>query len=173
MGERGVKLSGGQRQRVSIARAILADPRILILDEATSSLDSESEAAIQEGLAYLMKGRTTFVIAHRLSTIRRADQILVVEDGRIVERGTHDSLYDLHGRYYDLYTRQHGIDANLFLAPGEGDSIPEAEQRVGVREQRPPPRLPSCAAGRPEAVPLARAGYSPAEVPDAAAGRMF
>jgi subfamily B ATP-binding cassette protein MsbA len=127
VGERGVKLSGGQRQRVSIARAILADPRILILDEATSSLDSESEAAIQEGLAYLMKGRTTFVIAHRLSTIRRADEILVVEDGRIVERGSHHSLYDLHGRYYDLYTRQHGIDANLFLAPGEGDGIPEAQ----------------------------------------------
>ncbi|MGA7239693.1 MAG: ABC transporter ATP-binding protein [Bryobacteraceae bacterium] len=128
VGERGVKLSGGQRQRVSIARAILADPRILILDEATSSLDSESEAAIQEGLAYLMKGRTTFVIAHRLSTIRRADQILVVEEGRIVERGTHETLYDLHGRYYDLYTRQHGIDANLFLAPGEGDAIPEGNK---------------------------------------------
>jgi subfamily B ATP-binding cassette protein MsbA len=125
VGERGVKLSGGQRQRVSIARAILANPRILILDEATSSLDSESEAAIQEGLAYLMRGRTTFVIAHRLSTIRRADQILVVEDGRIVERGTHDSLYAAQGRYWDLYTRQHGIDANLFLAPGEGDRIPE------------------------------------------------
>ena len=133
VGERGVKLSGGQRQRVSIARAILADPRILILDEATSSLDSESEAAIQEGLAYLMKGRTTFVIAHRLSTIRRAEQILVVENGRIVERGTHDSLYDLHGRYYDLYTRQHGVDANLFLAPGEGDSIPESVQRANIR----------------------------------------
>jgi subfamily B ATP-binding cassette protein MsbA len=131
VGERGVKLSGGQRQRVSIARAILADPRILILDEATSSLDSESEAAIQEGLSYLMKGRTTFVIAHRLSTIRRADQILVVEDGRIVERGTHDSLYALEGRYWDLYTRQHGIDANLFLAPGEGDSIPESEKKGG------------------------------------------
>jgi len=130
VGERGVKLSGGQRQRVSIARAILADPRILILDEATSSLDSESEAAIQEGLAYLMKGRTTFVIAHRLSTIRRADQILVVEDGRIVERGNHQSLYDLRGRYFDLYTRQHGIDANLFLAPGEGDSVPEAPSRA-------------------------------------------
>jgi ABC-type multidrug transport system fused ATPase/permease subunit len=127
VGERGVKLSGGQRQRVSIARAILANPRILILDEATSSLDSESEAAIQEGLAYLMKGRTTFVIAHRLSTIRRAEQILVVEDGRIVERGTHESLYAAQGRYYDLYTRQHGIDANLFLAPGEGDAVPESK----------------------------------------------
>ena len=125
VGERGVKLSGGQRQRVSIARAILANPRILILDEATSSLDSESEAAIQEGLQYLMKGRTTFVIAHRLSTIRRADQILVVEAGRIVERGTHESLYALHGRYWDLYTRQHGVDTNLFLAPGEGDKVPE------------------------------------------------
>jgi subfamily B ATP-binding cassette protein MsbA len=130
VGERGVKLSGGQRQRVSIARAILADPRILILDEATSSLDSESEAAIQEGLAYLMQGRTTFVIAHRLSTIRRAQQILVVEDGRVTERGTHETLYELRGRYYDLYTRQHGIDANLFLAPGEGDTIPEAPERA-------------------------------------------
>jgi ABC-type multidrug transport system fused ATPase/permease subunit len=125
VGERGVKLSGGQRQRVSIARAILADPRILILDEATSSLDSESEALIQEGLKYLMKGRTTFVIAHRLSTIRRADQILVVEGGRIVERGTHEQLYALGGRYWDLYTRQHGLEANLFLAPGEGDSVQE------------------------------------------------
>ena len=121
VGERGVKLSGGQRQRISIARAILADPRILILDEATSSLDSESEAMIQQGLSYLMEGRTTFVIAHRLSTIRRADQILVVEQGRIVERGTHEQLYAMKGRYFDLYTRQHGLETNLFLAPGEGD----------------------------------------------------
>jgi subfamily B ATP-binding cassette protein MsbA len=121
IGERGVKLSGGQRQRLSIARAILADPRILILDEATSSLDSESEAIIQSGLSYLMRGRTTFVIAHRLSTIRRADQILVVEAGCIVERGTHTTLLAHEGRYYDLYTRQHGLEENLFLAPGEGD----------------------------------------------------
>ncbi|WP_233580973.1 ABC transporter ATP-binding protein [Acidipila sp. EB88] len=121
VGERGVKLSGGQRQRLSIARALLANPRLLILDEATSSLDSESEAMIQHGLNTLMQGRTTFVIAHRLSTIRKADQILVVEGGQIVERGTHDSLYALGGRYYDLYTRQHGIEENLFLAPGEGD----------------------------------------------------
>jgi len=138
VGERGVKLSGGQRQRVSIARAILANPRILILDEATSSLDSESEAAIQEGLAYLMKGRTTFVIAHRLSTIRRAEQILVIEDGHIVERGTHESLYDYRGRYYDLYTRQHGIDANLFLAPGEGDKIPESAAAPRMAGIAPP-----------------------------------
>jgi len=121
VGERGVKLSGGQRQRISIARAILAEPRILILDEATSSLDSESEQMIQQGLFYLMKGRTTFVIAHRLSTIRRADQILVMEQGEIVERGTHQQLYAARGRYYDLYTRQHGVEENLFLAPGEGD----------------------------------------------------
>ena len=126
VGERGVKLSGGQRQRLSIARAILADPRILILDEATSSLDSESEALIQQGLSYLMQGRTTFVIAHRLSTIRRAEQILVVEEGRIVERGTHEQLYSLNGRYFDLYTRQHVLEANLFLAPGEGDTIPDS-----------------------------------------------
>lgn len=125
IGERGVKLSGGQRQRVSIARAVLADPKILILDEATSSLDSESEAYIQQGLKYLMAGRTTFVIAHRLSTIRQADQILVVEAGKIVEHGKHADLLALQGRYYDLYTRQHGLEENLFLAPGEGDKIEE------------------------------------------------
>jgi subfamily B ATP-binding cassette protein MsbA len=122
VGERGVKLSGGQRQRISIARAILAAPRILILDEATSSLDSESEALIQQGLSYLMQGRTTFVIAHRLSTIRRADQILVMEQGQILEHGRHEELYALRGRYYDLYTRQHGVESNLFLAPGAGDA---------------------------------------------------
>ncbi len=130
IGERGVKLSGGQRQRVSIARAILANPRILILDEATSSLDSESEAMIQEGLFYLMQGRTTFVIAHRLSTIRRADQILVVEEGRIVEQGNHHSLFQLGGRYWELYTKQHGIEENLFLAPGEGDTAEESADVV-------------------------------------------
>ena len=123
VGERGVKLSGGQRQRISIARAILAEPRILILDEATSSLDSESEQMIQQGLSYLMQGRTTFVIAHRLSTIRRADQIMVMERGQILERGTHAELYAARGRYYDLYTRQHGVEENLFLAPGEGDAV--------------------------------------------------
>jgi subfamily B ATP-binding cassette protein MsbA len=125
VGERGVKLSGGQRQRISIARALLADPRILILDEATSSLDSESEAMIQQGLSQLMAGRTTFVIAHRLSTIRRADQILVVEAGEVVERGTHAQLFAARGRYHDLYTRQHGLETNLFLAPGEGDTVAE------------------------------------------------
>ena len=125
VGERGVKLSGGQRQRLSIARAILADPRILILDEATSSLDSESEAMIQQGLNHLMRGRTTFVIAHRLSTIRNANQILVIEAGNIVERGTHSELYVLDGRYRELYDRQHGVERNLFLAPGEGDVVVE------------------------------------------------
>ncbi len=126
IGERGVKLSGGQRQRVAIARAILADPRILILDEATSSLDTESEALIQEGLAALMKGRTTFIIAHRLSTIRSTDQILVLEQGRIVERGTHQGLLSKRGRYFELYTRQAGIEANIFVNPGEREREPEA-----------------------------------------------
>jgi subfamily B ATP-binding cassette protein MsbA len=135
VGERGVKLSGGQRQRISIARAILAEPRILILDEATSSLDSESEQMIQQGLSYLMQGRTTFVIAHRLSTIRRADQILVMEQGRIVERGTHEQLYAAQGRYYDLYTRQQGLQDNLFLAPGEGDTL-EADGNGGSGQPR-------------------------------------
>ncbi len=131
VGERGVKLSGGQRQRISIARAILAEPRILILDEATSSLDSESEEMIQHGLSYLMQGRTTFVIAHRLSTIRRANQIMVMEQGQIVEHGTHQQLFDARGRYYDLYTKQHGVEENLFLAPGEGDAADAANDRVG------------------------------------------
>ena len=106
IGERGVKLSGGQRQRIAIARAILADPKIIILDEATSNLDTESESLIQKSLNDLMRGRTTFVIAHRLSTIRKADQILVVEDGYIVERGSHQELIDKQGRYYELYTYQ-------------------------------------------------------------------
>ena len=131
VGERGVKLSGGQRQRVAIARAILADPRILILDEATSSLDTESEALIQEGLAALMAGRTTFVIAHRLSTIRSADQILVLEQGEILERGTHSELLAIGGRYFDLYTRQAGLEANRFINPGEKEleSVGEIDQK--------------------------------------------
>src|SRR6201984_1769625 len=136
VGERGVKFSGGQKQRVSIARAILADPRILILDEATSSLDSESEALIQEGLWYLMRGRTTFVIAHRLSTIRRAEQILVVQDGVILERGTHESLYAAQGRYYELYTKQHAVETNLFLAPGESTTLEEAGESSGSANGR-------------------------------------
>jgi ABC-type multidrug transport system fused ATPase/permease subunit len=130
VGERGVKLSMGQRQRIAIARAILADPRILILDEATSSLDSVSEAVIQEALTALLRGRTTFIIAHRLSTIRRADQILVVDGGQIVERGTHESLLGAKGKYWKLYTTQHQLQSNLFLAPGEGECPPAAEKKA-------------------------------------------
>jgi subfamily B ATP-binding cassette protein MsbA len=119
VGERGVKLSGGQRQRIAIARAILADPKLLILDEATSSLDSESEALIQDGLRSLRRGRTTFVIAHRLSTIRSADQILVLEEGEIVERGTHDELLAANGRYKQLYDKQYKLERDRFINPGE------------------------------------------------------
>ena len=137
VGERGVKLSGGERQRVAIARAILADPRILILDEATSSLDSESEALIQEGLAELMRGRTSFVIAHRLSTIRRADTILVLETGKIVEQGRHQELLALGGLYHSLYTRQYDLESNLFRNPGEAPreeqaAVPQAKGDAAV-----------------------------------------
>ncbi len=139
VGERGVKLSGGQRQRISIARAILADPRILVLDEATSSLDSESEAKIQDGLRALRHGRTTFVIAHRLSTIRSADQILVLEGGQIVERGTHEELLEANGRYRQLYDKQYNFERDRFINPGE-DFTPEPEQ-VTVPPVAPPTRL--------------------------------
>jgi subfamily B ATP-binding cassette protein MsbA len=128
VGERGVKLSGGQRQRISIARAILADPRILVLDEATSSLDSESEALIQDGLKSLRRGRTTFVIAHRLSTIRSADQILVLEHGEIVERGTHAELIALGGRYRTLYDKQYKFESDQFINPGEDFTTPKPEE---------------------------------------------
>jgi subfamily B ATP-binding cassette protein MsbA len=124
VGERGIRLSGGQRQRIGIARAILADPRILILDEATSSLDSESEALIQDGLRRLRHGRTTFVIAHRLSTIRSADQILVLENGEIVERGTHSELLAANGRYRQLHDKQYDLESDKFVNPGE-DFTPE------------------------------------------------
>jgi subfamily B ATP-binding cassette protein MsbA len=130
VGERGVKLSGGQKQRVSIARAIVADPRILILDEATSSLDSESEALIQDGLQQLMHGRTTFVIAHRLSTIRNADQILVLEEGEIIERGNHAQLIARSGRYRQLYERQYGVISNLYVNPGEEVADMNEEETV-------------------------------------------
>jgi subfamily B ATP-binding cassette protein MsbA len=141
VGERGVRLSGGQRQRVSIARAILADPKILILDEATSSLDSESEAMIQDGLRALMRGRTTFVIAHRLSTIRGADQILVLEGGQIVERGTHEELMEKGGRYRELHDRQYQIELNRFINPGEDFiPVPERARAISESETLAPPR---------------------------------
>jgi ABC-type multidrug transport system fused ATPase/permease subunit len=130
IGERGIKLSGGQRQRVAIARAMLADPRILILDEATSSLDSDNEARIQEGLRELKRGRTTFVIAHRLSTIRNADQILVLKEGCIVERGTHGDLLAAAGLYRRLHDQQFHLEADRFLNPGEGDELEEDEEEA-------------------------------------------
>jgi ATP-binding cassette, subfamily B, putative efflux pump len=141
VGERGVKLSGGQRQRIAIARALLADPRILILDEATSSLDSESEALIQEGLRSLRRGRTTFVIAHRLSTIRSADQILVLENGEIVESGTHEELLANGGRYKQLYDKQYKFERDQFINPGE-DFTPELP-KVEIERKAPAPRLTS------------------------------
>ncbi|HKI85190.1 MAG TPA: ATP-binding cassette domain-containing protein, partial [Thermoanaerobaculia bacterium] len=134
---RGVKLSGGQRQRVAIARAILADPTILILDEATSSLDSESEALIQDGLKALRTGRTTFVIAHRLSTIRSADQILVLDHGEIVERGTHRQLMALNGRYRELHDKQMRVEEDRFINPGE-DPVDGEE---GEEDEAPAPEV--------------------------------
>jgi subfamily B ATP-binding cassette protein MsbA len=131
VGERGIKLSGGQRQRVSIARAILANPRILILDEATSSLDSESEQMIQDGLRNLRSGRTTFVIAHRLSTIRSADQILVLEAGEIVESGSHAQLLAANGRYRQLYDKQYKFESDRFINDGE-DFTPEPEKPAAL-----------------------------------------
>ncbi len=136
VGERGVKLSGGQRQRIAIARAILADPKLLILDEATSSLDSESEALIQDGLRSLRRGRTTFVIAHRLSTIRSADQILVLEDGEIVERGTHGELLSAEGRYKQLYDKQYKFERDQFINPGEDFTPALPQALINERPQR-------------------------------------
>ena len=141
VGERGVKLSGGQRQRIAIARAILADPAILILDEATSSLDSESEAMIQDGLERLRKGRTTFVIAHRLSTIQSADQILVLEDGEIVERGSHAELLAQDGRYRELYDKQYKLERNRFINPGEDFTPAPASPKPESPRPAGPPAL--------------------------------
>jgi len=140
VGERGVKLSGGQRQRIAIARAILADPKLLILDEATSSLDSESEALIQDGLRSLRRGRTTFVIAHRLSTIRSADQILVLEDGEILERGTHNELLAAAGRYKQLHDKQYKLEQDQFINPGE-DFTPESATLLKKSEPQQLPNL--------------------------------
>jgi subfamily B ATP-binding cassette protein MsbA len=136
VGERGVKLSGGQRQRVAIARAVLANPAVLILDEATSSLDSESEAMIQDGLKKLRQGRTTFVIAHRLSTIRSADQILVVEGGEVVERGNHAELMAANGRYRQLHDRQYKLEEDRFVNPGE-EPMEDREQEASAKVPAP------------------------------------
>ena len=152
VGERGVRLSGGQRQRVAIARAILADPRILILDEATSSLDSESEALIRDGLRSLRSGRTTFVIAHRLSTIASANQILVLENGEIVERGTQPELLRMGGRYKQLYDTQYRAEQDQFINPGEDFTLSRSERRresLGASRQLTLSEMPRASRGIP------------------------